>query len=252
MKKRTELCCMRKFMGFTLAEVLITLGIIGVVAAMTLPVLEHHQKVTTVAKLKEVYGVLSQARLLTEHEWGSFNSQLPSEQFFKTYFAPHLKIINECRNRQECYGAAVPHTIGGKQVAAVPAYVVTIMNGAYVGTMPSAGGTIFYVDINGKAQPNLSGRDIFYFYLVNTDNLGEHKGCESLLAKLKTFESGLFPGGYDSCYIPHASLSREKLLDKATHRSCNPDTVENTGGGGNACAALIMKDNWQIAPDYPW
>ncbi len=31
--------CMKKLFGFTLAEVLITLGIIGVVAAMTIPTL---------------------------------------------------------------------------------------------------------------------------------------------------------------------------------------------------------------------
>lgn len=41
--------------AFTLAEVLITLGIIGVVAAMTLPTLvQKHQEKVTIAKLKKV------------------------------------------------------------------------------------------------------------------------------------------------------------------------------------------------------
>ena len=48
--------------AFTLAEVLITLGIIGVVAALTLPsVIERHQKLETVTKLKKAYSTLSQA-----------------------------------------------------------------------------------------------------------------------------------------------------------------------------------------------
>ena len=48
--------------AFTLAEVLITLGIIGVAAAMTMPSLiaEHIEK-STIARLKKVYSVLDNA-----------------------------------------------------------------------------------------------------------------------------------------------------------------------------------------------
>ena len=43
----------RKY-AFTLAEVLITLGIIGVVAALTMPALiGHYKKVQTIAQLKK-------------------------------------------------------------------------------------------------------------------------------------------------------------------------------------------------------
>lgn len=48
--------------GFTLAEVLITLGIIGVVAAMTMPsLIASHKEKETVSKLKKVYSTLSNA-----------------------------------------------------------------------------------------------------------------------------------------------------------------------------------------------
>ena len=48
--------------GFTLAEVLITLGIIGVVAAITLPVLiAKYKETVTVAKVKETYSIIAQA-----------------------------------------------------------------------------------------------------------------------------------------------------------------------------------------------
>ena len=43
-------------LGFTLAEVLITLGIIGIVAAMTIPTLmQKYYEKQTVAHLKETY-----------------------------------------------------------------------------------------------------------------------------------------------------------------------------------------------------
>ena len=48
--------------AFTLAEVLITLGIIGVVAAMTLPTLiQNHKKQTYVNQLKKVVNTLGNA-----------------------------------------------------------------------------------------------------------------------------------------------------------------------------------------------
>lgn len=57
--------------GFTLAEVLITLGIIGIVAAMTLPVLiANHREKQKVTQLKKVYSVLQQAFLLAQSKHG--------------------------------------------------------------------------------------------------------------------------------------------------------------------------------------
>ena len=50
--------------AFTLAEVLITLGIIGVVAAMTLPtVVNKYKEKETVTKLKKFYSIISQSYL---------------------------------------------------------------------------------------------------------------------------------------------------------------------------------------------
>lgn len=242
--------------GFTLAEVLITLGIIGVVAAMTLPLLAHHQKSTTVTKLKEIYSILSQAKTMTEQEWGTFDTQLSSEKFITTYFAPHLKISGACRSQTECYGNSYPLGIDRKTKIKIPSYIAILPNGAYFGTYSVPGGSIFYIDINGKAQPNYSGRDIFYFYLVNTSKIvTDGDGCRSALERLKSFDSGLFPGGYASCYIPHASLSRNDIINPyTTHRACshNAREINNGGTGGDACAALIMRDNWKISSDYPW
>ena len=57
--------------AFTLAEVLITLGIIGIVAALTIPsVIEGYKEKETVAKLKKVYSVLSQSYELYMQETG--------------------------------------------------------------------------------------------------------------------------------------------------------------------------------------
>ena len=80
--------------AFTLTEVLVTLGIIGVVAALTIPTLiKNHQRQVHVIQLKKVYSELSQAlkesmvkkRALTLNEARTFDSG--AESFFNTYFA---------------------------------------------------------------------------------------------------------------------------------------------------------------------
>ena len=66
--------------GFTLAEVLITLGIIGVIAAVTMPALiENHQKKATAVKLARFYSIMSQAVL----RWQSDDGIIPDDFYFE-------------------------------------------------------------------------------------------------------------------------------------------------------------------------
>ena len=62
----------RSMVAFTLAEVLITLGIIGVVAALTLPtVIQNYQKVQTISKLKRSYAIINNALDMAKVEYGT-------------------------------------------------------------------------------------------------------------------------------------------------------------------------------------
>ena len=75
--------------AFTLAEVLITLGIIGVVAAMTLPSLVnkinmHHY----IAQLKSDYSILSQTQSAIIAEYGSFR------QVFRIVIMSQVQVQN--------------------------------------------------------------------------------------------------------------------------------------------------------------
>lgn len=61
--------------AFTLAEVLITLGIIGVVAALTLPTLmQNYQKQVAINRLKVNYNVMSNAVRMAEAEYGDITT----------------------------------------------------------------------------------------------------------------------------------------------------------------------------------
>lgn len=61
--------------AFTLAEVLITLGIIGVVAALTMPsLIAKHQEKRRIVQLKKAYSVLSQAYQNVITEYGTLDT----------------------------------------------------------------------------------------------------------------------------------------------------------------------------------
>ena len=75
--------------AFTLAEVLITLGIIGIVAAMTLPTLiQDYQKKQAVSQLKKTYSIMNQAIKLAETKHGDatyWDYGTDAKTFYETY-----------------------------------------------------------------------------------------------------------------------------------------------------------------------
>ncbi|MBP3925383.1 type II secretion system protein, partial [bacterium] len=80
--------------AFTLAEVLITLGIIGIVAAMTLPTLiAKYEKKQTAVRLKQTYAQLQQAIQMSVAENGDIAEwNWPQENWFDTYIVKYLKL----------------------------------------------------------------------------------------------------------------------------------------------------------------
>ncbi len=95
---------MKKFKAFTLAEVLVTLGIIGVVSAMTVPTLmQNYQRQSYVTQLHKVYNELAQAceRYKADNNYVNlkesrlFNNTAGMQEFVKTYF----KVVKDCGNR---------------------------------------------------------------------------------------------------------------------------------------------------------
>ncbi len=89
---------MKKFVGgngFTLAEVLITLAIIGVVAALTIPTLiSNVSRKQHLVAFKKKYAEITEAvklSVIDNMETSKWNYSLDDEEFFAKYLAPYLK-----------------------------------------------------------------------------------------------------------------------------------------------------------------
>lgn len=90
--------------AFTLAEVLITLGIIGVVAAFTLPTLIiKYQEHVIISKYKKMYSTLANAYNLAIAENGSPDQwQVETRIDFLKKLEPYLNVSEECYNKVGC------------------------------------------------------------------------------------------------------------------------------------------------------
>ena len=195
--------------AFTLAEVLITLGIIGIVAAMTMPTLiQKHKEQETVAKVKKFYSVISQAVMLARAEhgdvdtWdfgggdGSVNTQ--SSTNFANYIKPHLQIIKDCgvTPDKKCvqegdifFLNGEPRT--GSDYNELSYYKMLLKDGSLLwfrtyseGCRQVDAGTenvcaVIWYDTNGSRPPYTLGKDVFVF-MVLKDAVVPHSGDDSL------------------------------------------------------------------------
>ncbi len=86
--------------AFTLVEVLITIAIIGVVAAIIIPqkITQLHEK-STVKKLTQAYVILQQIDLKMRNENGNYNLWSDdSYTFFVNEFKKHVELADTCKN----------------------------------------------------------------------------------------------------------------------------------------------------------
>lgn len=168
--------------AFTLAEVLITLTIIGIIAAITIPILQENiQNNQFKQAAKEAFSKSSQVvQQMRQEEGGSLSNYINDSNYsFKNDFIKHFKTIKDC-GLQACVrqevesssyktltGEKANTTLGGEgQFVTVDGMFYNIQNG-----LSWAGAIMIIVDVNGYEKlPNTYGKDVFFFEIVN-DNL---------------------------------------------------------------------------------
>ena len=173
----------RGYTGFTLAEVLITLGIIGVVAALTIPSLVNNfQNEEYIVALKKNYSELTNAYKQIIYDSGSISNALGPAGTFNhdrpiTMFSSYLNTTKVCymsaASAGKCFHTAELSNLDGND---------SMWNFASFGGIILANGSMltffdnastcensktcgwFLIDTNGFKPPNRYGKDIYRFY----------------------------------------------------------------------------------------
>ena len=235
--------------GFTLAETLITLGIIGVVASLTIPALiQNYKKQQTATQLKTTYSILAQAFEMAKTDYGDVSNwglssmytiSIPEKErvidFVETYFLPYIKPTKNfgyTSFKNIGYGSIynLDKTIATNAFFTKNLYVIALPNGAIAGfgqdgyciDLPGEKHctgefqyTDLYVitDINGYKLPNTLGKDVFVMTMSTNSNSFKFYGWNA---------------------------SRKRLLEV-----CSKGNTEN-----RQCGSLVQLDGWKI--NYDW
>lgn len=167
------------FNGFTLAEVLITLGIIGIIAAMTIPTLMQNQRnAATITSVKKAYSTLTNAFTSAVQDnglassWPSVGGSLSVFSTLETY----LKFSKSCNSNTGCFPDVDYKTLNGggyeniEQDSALRKAQLADGSLMAIGESSSCGGINIcgqvLIDINGAQGPNTYGRDLFDFAVI--------------------------------------------------------------------------------------
>lgn len=161
--------------GFTLAEVLITLGIIGVVAALTIPTIIARYKAKVMeVQFKKAYSTLFNATEMLR-EQGLSLYELQSEELIELY-AKVLKSPSKCPYNGQYYSGIcnlkLTSLTGKGAYTNIARPAMQLDDGTLIGIGYKRGGIFLWinVDINGPQKgPNKVGYDLQVFALRPND-----------------------------------------------------------------------------------
>lgn len=218
--------------AFTLAEVLITLGIIGIIAALTIPrLIVNYQKHVTISKVKKFYTEMNQVMqysIAENGEYSTWDFSLHSYEFYTKYFEKYLKRVTSVQKGIQVHcdflnGVRVIFSDGTQMIFSTVSNYMTHF--VVKKSNESAPVLIFYT--SAKKYENIFGFDIkptrerFYFTIS---------------------EKGIIEP-------PNINATRTSNLS-----SCKNNNIcaGDDNNGHQECSTLIYKDEWSISDDYPW
>lgn len=246
-----------KKLAFTLAEIIIVLGIVGIIAELTIPgLVQSSQEAQLVAGLLKFHSTLQQSI----EQWKN-DSQCYSDSyscllaqgadndtyaeytsFFENTIAKNMKIIKKryvgdpaadwlpaCTKDYAgtCTAATITGEVSNNSTGTQAYYLLA--DGTTFGIYTDAGTTYyeFFVDVNGKKGPNRIGKDTYRM------RVGSPSGTSKEISYCKNTGSG-------------ASGNATGLCSCAS--TCNPNNIDPTQNNGAMPTTYVLLN--KKIPDY--
>ena len=260
-----------KHLAFSLAEILITLAIVGVLAAITVPSLIAKYEIAEIETgVKTAYKILETAVKASEIDNGPIEkwdlnpnkgcntwSNAWPKAFAEQYLMPYLDVSYICNSqKQRCFKRYIPNgadSYAGSSGDRVMTYLdpglgynFCLKNGMCLSVscyLYSA--MAVTVDINGPGRgPSVMGRDVFRYAIgLRSNRLGRripvNPGQSSIydVAKQNLLKPPFYMWG-----ISNLQCSPGGRASGAQHSGC---------GGGANCTAVIATNGWKVPKNYP-
>lgn len=210
-------CCRGggKGLAFTLAEVLITLGIIGVVAALTLPnLVANYKKQVLVTQLKAEVNIIENSfrKILANEEVDDLNNTplFNGRSFNKDYYISQTGFSEIPNDSEMAFAQEIR-----KKNRSYPMFYINNGGCFAVGSAKSSSlySPAVYVDVNCDKSPNGLGYDQFF---INFDRFGQ--------------------------------LSLLDAIGVCNERTRKRNSIGSVLGGviGHACFRKVVQDGWKI------
>lgn len=205
--------------AFTLAEVLITLGIIGIIAALTLPTLmANNRRKVVETRLQKFYTVMNQAIKLGEAENGEFANWMPDNSYsdFGAWYEANLSKYIQSQDKKKYYNT-IYYDVGFSDGSGFRAYMPSGLDESY--------------DLRAW---------VFFFPKFESCK----KGALEQFDGVNSFLFGICKNGKlsSSGVCGTNEMNRSTMLN-----GCASANV----GSRHACTMLIQYDGWKISKDYP-
>jgi len=215
--------CLRKSKifknGFTLAEVLITLVIVGVIAAMTIPnIIYETKKHEYSARLKKFYSTMKQAELRANTDGKSWAEWVDSN------YGNDSKTLATTTNFQNLYILPYISYNNTSEDSYLQFRYVYLNDGSRFNNWKGYGCLRFEYDVNGLKKPNEAGRDIFYFMY-----------CSSMYTEINDSDRKRTFITYQNQNMTNRSTALQACKNSAYY-----------------CSTLVMIDGWEFKSDYPY
>ena len=232
-----QLCRGSGKLAFTLAEVLITLGIIGIVAALTMPALiqKNNNKVVE-TRLKKFYSAINQAILMAEKDYG--DKKVWYQDLTGAFFDEEGNVIEGSSEIEKwCKKYLIPYMKVVK--------TDTLSDGAFI---------MYFAD-GSALQPETAYSRDWYFYLGNPQKCINRYGTKTGGLGRCKFGFIFNPSGTGTSWKYHYNKGMDPYKvswdgNNDTLYSGKPASCKN--GNGLYCTAIIQNNNWTIPDDYPF
>ena len=274
--------------AFTLAETLLALVIIGVIAALTIPqIINKYNRTIMATHLEHTYSVLANMLKRAELDNGSIGSwdlgefavQGPSDStwnrtsgFVEKYMLPYIIHTKYQQATLGDFGYKNGFLFPNKTVyysAAAPMYGLFLQNGVCLFIYPvvrslNNGNNViqelyFFADLNGLKGPNIIGKDIFVFEQPFVDGhplttFGEYNYIYCYYWGFTESEARTYALDNGCTYMVNKDTGYIMFFPEAARQS-QETTISNCKRGDSyslQCGTAIKNNSWEVPDDYPW